>query len=415
MKKIITLLTILLLVVFMVGCEKSINPTEQINEQSQHSILAKEAFDGCYTNLPSGLISWWKADGNAFDAEGGNNGNMYGGGGYLPGYLNAAFSFDGLNDYVEVPNNTSLDFGPGEDFSLSAWFKGPDQQSWQGTILSKLYVGNSLTKRNYGYSLMLRGPGSPNAAIYPQASWGQVGFWMGEAITGDKTPPFQLYSNCRYNDDMWHHVVATADRDGMAKLYVDGLIVNQADISSLESVNQASGTPFEIGRETTFSSYPFEGLLDEITVFNRALSSEEVTDIYEACDIIRPFEQCVGIDVIIDIKPGSFPNSVNCQDNDDNGVIPVAILTTEDFDATTVNHTTVMFGRNGAQEIHDMKKTDESKRHEEDVDGDGDIDLVFHFRSLLTGIECGDIVVWLTGETYSGDLITGSDNIQTVP
>jgi hypothetical protein len=119
------------------------------------------------------------------------------------------------------------------------------------------------------------------------------------------------------------------------------------------------------------------------------------------------------IEVLIDIKPGSDPNPVNCQDNDDNGVIPVAILTTDVFDATTVDHTTVTFGVDDATEIHIKKKSGKIKRHEEDVDLDGDTDLVFHFRSQDTGIVCGDSEVTLTGLTFGGIPIIGSDFIKT--
>ena len=84
-----------------------------------------------------------------------------------------------------------------------------------------------------------------------------------------------------------------------------------------------------------------------------------------------------------------------------NGVIPVHLLSTSSFDATTVDHTTVTLG--DAHETH-------NQRHEEDVDNDGDIDLVFHFRANEAGV-CGATVVPFNGRTFAGLPITagGSD------
>ena len=113
-------------------------------------------------------------------------------------------------------------------------------------------------------------------------------------------------------------------------------------------------------------------------------------------------------EVECDIKPGSDPNSINC--SGDEGVITVAILTTDGFDALDVDEATVVFA--GAQETH--HKQGEPKRHEEDVDDDGDIDLVLHFRFSDTNIECGDTDATLTGETFGGQAITCTEPIRTV-
>jgi len=50
----------------------------------------------------------------------------------------------------------------------------------------------------------------------------------------------------------------------------------------------------------------------------------------------------------------------------------------------------------------------------EDVDGDGDTDMILHFKTQATGIKCGDTSASLTGETFGGQMIEGSDSIRTV-
>jgi hypothetical protein len=112
----------------------------------------------------------------------------------------------------------------------------------------------------------------------------------------------------------------------------------------------------------------------------------------------------IEIPVKIDIRPGSFPNTINPKSN---GVIPVAILTTESFDASTVDPLSVRFGPKGAKEAH-------QKGHLEDVNHDGEPDLVLHFRTQNTGIKCGDTSASLTGATLDGDPIQGTDSIMTV-
>ena len=132
------------------------------------------------------------------------------------------------------------------------------------------------------------------------------------------------------------------------------------------------------------------------------------------CDIgaveQRPFSQPHPQFIDIDVKPVSDPNSVNCQN--ENGIIAVAILTTDTFDATTVDHTSVVF--QGAKEAHVDKKTGEPVRHVEDVDGDGDMDLVFHFRMGDTHLTCLSFEGALWGETFAGVPILGTDLIRMV-
>jgi hypothetical protein len=108
--------------------------------------------------------------------------------------------------------------------------------------------------------------------------------------------------------------------------------------------------------------------------------------------------------VSIDIKPGSSDNSINPTSR---GLIPVAILTTATFNATSVDPSSVRFGPSGAA------KADKRVRFT-DVDRDGDRDLLLHFRTPASGIKCGDGFASVTGATSSGEMFEGSDAIRTV-
>lgn len=105
------------------------------------------------------------------------------------------------------------------------------------------------------------------------------------------------------------------------------------------------------------------------------------------------------VTITIVIKPGGYPNSINPKSE---GVIPVAILTTLDFDASIVDANSVRFGPSGAGKAH-------KNPHLDDVDDDGDTDMVLHFRTQDTGIAEGDTEACLTGMTSDGTEIEGCD------
>ena len=126
-----------------------------------------------------------------------------------------------------------------------------------------------------------------------------------------------------------------------------------------------------------------------------------------ACDIGAVELQLAvpsGLTVVLDIKPGSPHNPINPKSH---GLLPVAVLTTRHFDATTVNPRSVTLGPQGAREAH-------NKGHREDVNGDGAADLVLHFRTQETGLQCGETTATLRGETVSGQQIHRADAIKTV-
>jgi Concanavalin A-like lectin/glucanases superfamily/Thrombospondin type 3 repeat len=108
--------------------------------------------------------------------------------------------------------------------------------------------------------------------------------------------------------------------------------------------------------------------------------------------------------VTIDIQPRTFPNTINLGSQ---STIPVAILSTNTFDATKVDVPTVQFGPNGARDV--IGKGDIT-----DVNRDKRPDLVLHFNTQDTGIVCGTTAASLIGRTPTGQVIDGLDSIVTI-
>ena len=100
------------------------------------------------------------------------------------------------------------------------------------------------------------------------------------------------------------------------------------------------------------------------------------------------------IPVAVDIKPGSYPNSINV--NKKNGVTPVAILGSASFDVTMVDVATLAFGPNQATPAHDLTDPVVYTEHLQDVDLDGYLDLVSHYRTQETGLLPGNTFASLT-------------------
>lgn len=109
-----------------------------------------------------------------------------------------------------------------------------------------------------------------------------------------------------------------------------------------------------------------------------------------------------GLEAVIDIKPGSDVNSINLKSK---GVVPVAILTTEDFDAMNVNPQSVMFA--GAHPV---------RGHVEDVDGDGSDDILLQFKTQeLTELSPDSTDATLSGATLDEIPFSGTDTVNIVP
>ena len=107
-----------------------------------------------------------------------------------------------------------------------------------------------------------------------------------------------------------------------------------------------------------------------------------------------------------DVKPGSDVNPINTRSR---GVIPVAILGSSSFDVNEIDPSTVAFGPDAASPAHKVGV------HYDDVDQDGVLDALFHFRTQETGIEEGDEEACISWMNFAGDAFECCDEIRTVP
>lgn len=117
----------------------------------------------------------------------------------------------------------------------------------------------------------------------------------------------------------------------------------------------------------------------------------------------------LGMDVTIDIKPGSFPNSINLGSA---GVVPVAILSTSTFDATTIDPDTLFLA--GAP-VGMVGKSGKYLCHANDVNSDNVNDLVCQFDTAQFLIQPGETIAEVVGETTSGVPVRGQDSVRIVP
>lgn len=107
--------------------------------------------------------------------------------------------------------------------------------------------------------------------------------------------------------------------------------------------------------------------------------------------------------VQVQVKPGSTPAPVNPKSQ---GVLPVAILGSKTIDVRTIDSRSVRLGIGQA--------SPQNGGHFADVNGDGIPDLLLQFPTQGAGIQCGDTALTVSGNTASGNAITGFDTIRTV-
>ena len=199
---------------------------------------------------------------------------------------------------------------------------------------------------------------------------------------------FVYYGGCSFNVLSPAAVVAT----GGADAYSDGGIYGD-DPPVLAAAEAESGRAVFIGDMSALRSSKYDGLSDE--------HKQLLANIVDWLNQGGANEPQAVTTVTIDIKPGSDTNSINLESQ---GVTPVAVLTAGDFKAGDVNPDTVVFA--GAPPVRSTM---------EDVDGDGDDDMLFHFKTQDLNLKEDSTVATLTGETHEVTLIEGIGSVNIVP
>ncbi|HMX26525.1 MAG TPA: putative Ig domain-containing protein, partial [Blastocatellia bacterium] len=217
---------------------------------------------------PANLTSWWKAEGNPSDVRNTNNGTLQGSVTFAAGKVGQAFSFNGTNGYVGLPDNffPVPASGTGNTpFTFETWFK----TSMGGVILGQ-QDSNTYT--------------NPTAAYVPGLYVGTNGKLHAEMFWSGSASP--ITTTASVNDNVFHHV-AVVYNGTTETLYLDGNVVGSVTQSQygFSPAKYQFGTGFTgiTGWPNTPGGwYNFNGLIDEPTLYGRALTASEVQNVFNA-------------------------------------------------------------------------------------------------------------------------------------
>jgi hypothetical protein len=214
------------------------------------------------------LISWWTADNTAVDLKGLNNASLFNGTNYVAGKVGQAFNLDGVDDRAQVADSDSLKLTG--SMTIEAWVRM-----------------DTISPTNGGGVILFRGDDRGGLDPYQltAAPGGLVKFQIQSLSNGQTTAsliaPLPL--------GVFSHVAATLDdATGSMRLYVNGALAAQTvtPVRPFRDLDPASNPSIGIGNHggypTTPHNFPFDGLIDELSVYNRAITPEEVQGIYGA-------------------------------------------------------------------------------------------------------------------------------------
>ncbi|MDQ3812985.1 MAG: LamG domain-containing protein, partial [Armatimonadota bacterium] len=222
---------------------------------------AVTAREGC-APAPQGLVGWWRGDGNTNDVLSDNSANLHGGAALADGKVGQAFHFDGQDDFAQVARISGLTPG-NPPHTVETWIKVaalPKGRAWL-LLLGKGGVG----------SLAEHWILTPTGALH-------IGAWNGGSVSVASIAP-----------GVWRHVASVFDGRTL-QVYVDGVPVGStAATFNLQGISLAIAKR-QVGLQ---DEEDFNGAVDELSIYNRALTADEIQAIYRAsgagkCPPTRP-------------------------------------------------------------------------------------------------------------------------------
>ena len=216
------------------------------------------------TTPPTNMISWWTGDDTAQDLYGNNDGTLQSGTTYVSGVVNKAFLFDGVNDVVVVPDSDDLDLTG--DMTLELWVK---QTGFLNDIQTVICKGAGDVPNNEPAVFLMRFETATTKFYFKDSTGAYI----------EKGGP-------AFEDGMWHHY-AYVRQGNQHIMYADGFEFGWQSFTNPPA--SSVGLPLTIGAEyhnptSSTNDYDrfFGGEVDEIGVYNRALSEAEIQSIYNA-------------------------------------------------------------------------------------------------------------------------------------
>ena len=213
-----------------------------------------------------GLISHWEFDEGqgsiAYDSAGSNNGTLVNDTSWATGKVGSyALVFDGDDDYVQIPDSPELRFSGTQPFSVALWFKRLVDMPNHEFLLVKGFDGDP---ENCNYALYIL---DDDEAIR----------WMWENNSGTN---YILNSGVSTSVGQWYHTVGVWDGTEQI-IYVNGVKANSTVPAGAPS--SGNNNPIIIGKilaGTSPAMYDFNGIIDDVRIYDRALSAEEIKLLY---------------------------------------------------------------------------------------------------------------------------------------